>query len=208
MQNKIYHKKDIVSFRSTKEVFGGLSNMASGYTLFVNGVLILSSEALYQACRFPNHPEIQHKIIQQKSPMTAKMISRKYKHLTRSDWEAIKIDVMQWCLEIKLSQNWELFSKVLLSTGNRPIVEFSKKDKIWGAIDTGNGQLEGANALGELLVKLRDKYVKTNQRFECVEPLTIPNFLLYDNKIDWVCDGLNDIFDLDSEDIHEHLVAA
>lgn len=208
MQNRSYNIKDVVTFRSTKEVFGGLSNMASGYTIFVNGIRILSSEALYQALKFTNHPEIQNEIISQNSPMTAKMISRKHNDLARSDWNDIRIDVMYWCLQVKLSQNWDLFSKVLLSTRDKPIVEYSRKDKIWGAMDLGNNQLEGVNALGRLLMKLRDN-MKKHGKFLCVEPLSIPNFLLYENKIDWVCDETNDIFDLGIEEEpkeHEHLV--
>ena len=42
---------EVVVVYKTKEVFGGLSNMASGYPLQINGVCILTTEALYQACR-------------------------------------------------------------------------------------------------------------------------------------------------------------
>jgi len=206
MQIRKYNKKDVATFRSTKEVFGGLSNMASGYTIFVNGVMILSSEALYQACRFPDYPEIQNEIIKQRSPMTAKMISRKHKDKTRPDWEDVKINIMRWALKVKLSQNWDLFSKVLLQTKNKPIVEYTRKDKIWGATDIGNGTLEGVNALGRLLMELREKHVKPNQYFQCVSPLDIPNFSLYGNEIDWVCDDTNDIFDLRYDDeMKQHL---
>jgi len=198
-----YNKNEAAIFRSTKATFGGLSNMASGYTIFVNGVMILSSEALYQALKFTSYPDIQHKIISQKSPMTAKMISRKHNDLVRPDWNDIRIDVMRWCLMVKLSQNWDLFSEVLNSTGDAPIVEYSTKDKVWAAIDKGNGTLEGANVLGRLLMELRH-IVKTKDRFECVRPLDIPDFLLYENEIEWVCDETNDIFDLGEEEAEEH----
>lgn len=208
MQTRIYNKKEVATFRSTKAVFGGLSNMAAGYSIFVNGIFIPSSEALYQACKFPDYPSIQHDIINQKSPMTAKSISRKHNALARSDWDDIRLNVMEWCLKIKLSQNWELFSKILLSTGNKPIVEYTREDKIWGATDIGNNKLEGVNALGRLLMKLREQHVKPNDLFHCVPPLEIPNFLLYENEIDWVCDGTNGIFDLGIEEVeHEHIFA-
>ena len=183
--------------------------MASGYTIFVNGVMILSSEALYQALKFTAHPDIQHQIISQKSPMTAKMISRKYNDLVRPDWNDIRIDVMRWCLMVKLTQNWTSFSEVLISTGDASIVEYSTKDKVWAAIDKGNGILEGVNVLGKLLMELRHT-VKTKNRFECVEPLNVPDFLLYENEIEWVCDETNDIFEL-GEDVpneHKHLAFA
>ena len=62
-QTRIYERSKSVVFFKTKEAFGGLSNMASGFPLRVNGVRIHTSEALYQACRFPHMPEVQRKII-------------------------------------------------------------------------------------------------------------------------------------------------
>ena len=81
---KIYIIKDCAVFRKTHEKNGGLSNMAAGYPVYFNGTQIRTSEALYQACRFPDYPDIQKEIINQKSPMTAKDISRKYNYLTRN----------------------------------------------------------------------------------------------------------------------------
>jgi len=49
-----YKKEEVITFRSTKESFGALSNMASGFSILVNDVIIPSSEALYQACRYPS----------------------------------------------------------------------------------------------------------------------------------------------------------
>ena len=75
-QTRTYSRKESVVFRKTNEPFGGLSNMAGGYPIRVNGVRILTSEALYQACRFPHLPDVQKLIIGQISPMTAKMRSK------------------------------------------------------------------------------------------------------------------------------------
>ncbi len=63
--------------------------------------------------------------------------------------------------------------------------------------------LEGANVLGKLLMDLRHT-VRHAERFNCVEPLDIPNFLLYENVIDWVCDETNGISDLGIEEPKEH----
>jgi type I restriction enzyme S subunit len=51
--------------------------MAAGFPLVVNDIAIRTSEALYQACRFPHRPDVQHEIIAQASPLVAKMKSRK-----------------------------------------------------------------------------------------------------------------------------------
>ncbi|MFN9866243.1 MAG: DUF1768 domain-containing protein, partial [Pseudanabaena sp.] len=86
-ESRTYNRLECITFRKTAEKFGGLSNMAGGYLLNVNGVKILTSEALYQACRFPHLPEVQRLIIAERSPMTAKMKSKPYRDNSRVDWD-------------------------------------------------------------------------------------------------------------------------
>lgn len=169
--------------------------MASGFHVMVNGIIIPSIEALYQACRYPLNPELQKEIIIQSSPMTAKMISKKYLDHTRPDWNEVRFDIMYWCLEVKLAQNWEKFYRVLQETGTHDIVEMSPKDKVWAAVPDNKGKLIGVNALGRLLMKLREKYVfdKTSH-LECVEPLAIDHFLLLGFPIQTV---LSPAFDME-----------
>lgn len=197
-----YNKYDVVSFKSTKAAFGDLSNMAPGFSLRVNGVIIPSAEALYQACRFPLFPEIQKEIIEQNSPMTAKMISRKYASKTRQDWEEVKYDIMYWVLQVKLSQNYSRFSKILIETGNKHIVELSDKDKDWAVVELDHNTLSGKNALGRLLMKLRNEYIINNKCSDCIEPINIFGFLLYGTEISTVCNpsleyAQNNYFDLE-----------
>ena len=187
ISERTYNRKEVITFKSTKASFGGLSNMASGYSLRVNEIIIPSSEALYQACRFPLFPSIQQEIIEQNSPMTAKMISRKYVKFSRQDWEDVKYSVMYWVLQVKLSQNFEKFSQVLLETGNRPIVELSHKDKDWAAVEIESNVLVGKNALGRLLMQLREEYIIGKNNIECVHPIDIFGFLLYGSQIETVC---------------------
>src|SRR5436309_5954032 len=98
IQTRTYKRAECAVFSKTKEEFGGLSNMAGGYPLCVNGVRILTSEALYQACRFPHRPEVQRLIIAQKSPMTAKMKSKPHREDSRPDWDEVRVLIMRWCL--------------------------------------------------------------------------------------------------------------
>ena len=65
MSYRLYPLQNTVSFRKTTEKWGGLSNMAKGYPLLINGLPIQSSEILYQACRYPDYPDIQKAIITQ-----------------------------------------------------------------------------------------------------------------------------------------------
>ncbi len=166
-------------FRKTTEFYGGLSNMAAGYPLHVNNVRILTAEALYQACRFPNLPEVQKLIIDQHSPMTAKMKSKPYRNGTRSDWDTARIAIMRWCLRLKLAFHWSLFGGLLLSTDDKPIVEESKKDAFWGAKRIDEDTLEGANVLGRLLMELREELKRDCPSLLRVVPPAIPNFLLF-----------------------------
>ena len=178
-QIRTYDRSSSVVFLKTKEAFGGLSNMAGGFPLLVNGVRICTSEALYQACRFPHLPDVQGLIIAQRSPMTAKMKGKPYRHDSRRDWNRVRVNVMRWCLRVKLAQNWEFFSKLLLDTGDLPIVEQSRKDDFWGARPLDDRTLVGMNVLGRLLMELRE-FVKAEpeKNLRRVEPLLIPNFLL------------------------------
>lgn len=194
---RTYNSSDCIIFGKTDGAFGGLSNMAPGYPLFINDNLILTSEALYQAMRYPLFPEIQHEIISQNSPMTAKMISKKYLSKTRQDWDDIRVKIMRWTLEVKLSQNWNKFSYLLKQSGNKPIVEYSTKDQFWGAFKDSDSQLKGTNALGRLLMEIREKYVVHNYKPECIPPLNITGFMLFGYDIEAVCN--EDYFSLDSK---------
>ena len=184
---RTYLISECVSFRKTNEKFGGLSNMAGGYPIVVNDTYIRTSEALYQAMRFPDYPEIQKEIIEQKSPMTAKMVAKKYRvEKTRADWDAKRVAVMKWCLRVKLVQNLDTFGTLLLKTGNKSIVEESRKDQFWGAIRMDNTIFEGTNALGRLLMELREVH-KNGNEFKVAIPPNIDNFKLYGKEIWEVC---------------------
>lgn len=178
-----YKRFECAVFRKTTEIYGGLSNMAGGFPLFVEGIPVPSSEALYQACRFPHMPDVQKLILEQSSPMTAKMKSKPYRPDTRPDWEAIKVPIMKWCLRVKLAQNWDKFSKLLLSTGSKAIVEDSSRDTYWGAKEIGPDLLEGQNVLGRLLMELRQKLQAAPDELREVEPVPICRFTLGDQPI-------------------------
>lgn len=157
--------------------------MAPGYPININGVRIRTSEALYQACRFPHLPELQREIIAQRSPMTAKMKSRRYMSDSRQDFDSIKIRIMRWTIRVKLSQNWGTFAQLLLSTGQLPIVEESRRDRFWGA-KRNEEYLEGVNGLGRLLMELRDKiYLLEGRHIGQIDPPNVDQLLLFDQRI-------------------------
>lgn len=181
---RTYKRSECAVFLRTAEHFGGLSNMAGGYVLFVNGVRVPTSEALYQACRFPHMPEVQKLIIGQTSPMTAKMKSKPYRKDSRPDWDAVRVKIMRWCLHVKLVQHWEKFGDLLLSTGNMPIVEVSYRDQFWGAKPVDAETLSGMNVLGRLLVELRERLREPEaHQLWIAEPPSLPQFLFLNKPI-------------------------
>ncbi|GHD45280.1 type I restriction enzyme, S subunit/hypothetical protein [Marinobacter persicus] len=181
---RTYSRDKSVIFKKTSERWGGFSNMAPGYPLCVNGVYIRSSEALYQACRYPNNPEIQKKIIHQSSPMTAKMVGKPNRADTREDWQKTRIIIMKWSLRVKLAQNYEKFSALLKESGDNPIVESSNKDDFWGAKPVDQQTLVGVNALGRLLMELRALVENSSKDQLSIVPVpNISNFLLLGDEI-------------------------
>lgn len=187
-QCRTYDPDASAVFLKTKERFGGLSNMASGFPLNVNGIPIRTSEALYQACRFPDMPDVQKEIIENRSPMAAKMRSKKYRPRTRPDWNAVRLKIMRWCLRVKLTQNWDSFGGLLLSTKDMPIVEKKvRRQDFWAAQEMSDGSLVGTNALGRLLMELREQLKSDEaENLRTVKPLDIANFDLYEKPIESV----------------------
>lgn len=181
---KIYKIEDCITFRRTHEKYGGLSNMSSGFPIYIEKRKVLTSEALYQACRFPDYPDIQEKIIDQRSPIIAKQVSREYEYLTRKDWVKNRVIIMNWCVHLKLLYNWNRMGRLLEQTMNKEIVELSSKDDFWGAFIKGE-YAEGQNVLGLLLKQVRNDYRtninKKNITLVCPD---IYNFKLFGNKVE------------------------
>ena len=178
----IYRLNEVCVFCKVKDEFGGFSNMSNEFPVRINGHKISNTEALYQACRFPYHIDKQNEVLFQKSGMSAKMKSKKFKSDSRSDWEEHRVDIMWWCLKVKLAQHGHKLGRILESTGDKPIVELSHKDRFWGAMwNDEKGVLVGQNVLGQLLMRLREEYRNKKDNIKeltYVEPPEIEKFLL------------------------------
>lgn len=162
--------------------------MAPGFPISINGRAIRTSEALYQACRFPHLPSVQALIIGERSPMTAKMKGKPFRGETRPDWNEVRVNIMRWCLRVKLAQNFASFGSLLRSTGEMPIVEKKlKRTDFWGARVTEEGTLVGQNVLGRLLMELREQLdTCLESQLLVVQPLEIPRFCLMGDLIEMV----------------------
>lgn len=158
--------------------------MAAGFDLLINSHSIRTVEAFYQACRFPHLPDLQAIILNQRSPMAAKMKGKPFRNESRSDWNQIKVRVMRWSLHVKLLQHRSKFGNLLMSTASKPIVEDSRRDDFWGAIAKSDETLVGANVLGRLLVELREDFRSEPSQFlEQFPPLKVPEFYLLNEPI-------------------------
>jgi ribA/ribD-fused uncharacterized protein len=156
--------------------------MATGFPIKVMGREFLSSEALYQACKYPRAPNIQEEIRLAATPKAAKLVSRRYDHLVRNDWLKIRSKVMRWVLRIKGSQYKKEMLFPLIQTGAKDVVEKSTRDGYWGAIQIDD-ELVGMNVLGRLLMELRDEARNSTINLMEVDPPLIEDFRIFDNTV-------------------------
>jgi len=163
-----YDLSQVISFYKVDETYGGLSNMSGKYFhLQVNDILVRSSESMYQCLRFTSHPDIQREILENKSPKGSKMVSKKYrKEFTREDFDEIKVELMYWCLKVKLCSHPLLFGGLLDRTGDKEIVEISNSDRFWGCVreKENENMVSGENVLGKLLMDLRTYYRENKEK--------------------------------------------
>jgi ribA/ribD-fused uncharacterized protein len=148
--------------------------------LVIGGKLYASSEHFFQAAKFdyPGACEASLKyaeeIRQANTPNIARELASQkrkggYKWRTdlnvqidaaikdgvaiRSDWDAVKLDVMYEVVLKKFRQNPETLGKLLLSTGQAALIEASPRDSFWGEGKDGTG----SNHLGRILERVRER---------------------------------------------------
>lgn len=136
--------------------------MAHGYPLNWDGRVVHSSEALYQALKFPRDLKVDghspfELVIREPNAFLSKRIAQRYTHHTIPEWHDIKLDVMNYCIRLKYLQHRDEIDIVLDHTEDRPIVEKSRRDNLWGAVNDYKGNLVGENLLGELWMMIRSE---------------------------------------------------
>lgn len=149
-----YREDEVAAFFRTSDRFGAFSNMARGFPLSVQGINVPSSEALYQALRFPHLPDFQAEILAQDSPILSKRHAYTRVSETRADWMEVNVAAMRYVLRLKWACHPDRIGALMRETEGRPIVEISSRDSFWGTKRDGN-ILTGSNVLGRLLMELR-----------------------------------------------------
>ena len=152
---RVYIKEKACLFRFTKAAWGAFSNFQPLAVPILAGPWSFgTSEAAYQACKFPARPDVQQRIATAPTAREAAAIGRTPGLGIDPGWNAQRVDVMRWVLRMKREANAAEIDTLLAETGDRPIVEVSTRDPWWGARPVGD-RYEGHNVLGRLWMELR-----------------------------------------------------
>ena len=154
---RTYIKEQACGFRFTKAAWGAFSNFQPLAVPILAGPWSFNtSEAAYQASKFPAHPDIQRRIAEAPTAREAAVFGRTPDLGIDPGWNAQRVDVMRWVLRMKREANAAEIDAVLAETGDRPIVEVSTRDAWWGAKPVAD-RYEGNNVLGRLWMELRQQ---------------------------------------------------
>ena len=137
-----------------------MGNM-SPYTIYYKNKQYRTSEALFQCLRF-NDDNIIEEIRNSKSPMSAKMVSKKHKSkmfLKPMSTEDIKN--MKFVIDLKLKQHPGLVNQLLATKAELIIEDCTKRPGgsglFWGAAFQ-NDCWKGKNWLGKIWMNFREDY--------------------------------------------------
>ncbi|MHA1751693.1 MAG: NADAR family protein [Candidatus Helarchaeota archaeon] len=113
-----------------------------------------SVEHAYQASKTLDI-NLRKEIASQKTPALAKKLGRAIK--LRSDWDRVKLSIMETLVRLKFTTNEELKKKII-ELENCILIEGNTwGDTFWGVYN-GNGK----NHLGKILMKVRDDLIRKN----------------------------------------------
>ena len=125
---RTYIEEQACAFRFTKAAWGAFSNFQPlAVPILAGPVSFGTSEAAYQACKFPAHPDVQQRIAEAPTAREAAAIGRTPGLGIDPGWNEQRVDVMRWVLRMKREANAAEIDAVLAETGERPIVEVSSR---------------------------------------------------------------------------------
>jgi ribA/ribD-fused uncharacterized protein len=119
---------------------------------------------MWKKAMFFGDIETAYKIAHCKGPAEAKRLGRKVKNFDQQIWNQESFQIMVDVNTAKYQQKPRL-KELLLSTGNKTIVEASPFDSIWGIglhweddRVLNKEEWKGLNLLGGALMEVRDKF--------------------------------------------------
>jgi hypothetical protein len=142
-----------IYFYKVDDPYGCFSNF-SPHGIHLLGQDWMTVEHYYQAQKFVGTEDegLIPAIACAKTPMEAATLGRDRTRHIRPDWEQVKTQIMREAVLTKFLTHLEIQS-ILLSTGDRPIVEDSPTDYYWGCGVEKTGQ----NHLGKILMSVRQE---------------------------------------------------
>jgi len=142
--------EDEIWFYGTYGRYGCFSNFYR-CDININGTIWPTSEHYFQAQKFAGTCH-ESDILNAVTPSEAARMGRSHDRPLRPDWEQVKDSVMYDIVLAKFKQHPAL-KQILLSTGNKRLVEHTERDRYWG--DGGDGS--GSNMLGRILMLVREE---------------------------------------------------
>jgi hypothetical protein len=142
-----------IYFYKVDDPYGCFSNF-SPHGIHLLGQDWMTVEHYYQAQKFVGTEDeaLIPAIACAQTPMEAATLGRDRTRHIRPDWEQVKTQIMREAVLTKFLTHLEIQS-ILLSTGDRPIVEDSPTDYYWGCGVEKTGQ----NHLGKILMSVRQE---------------------------------------------------
>jgi ribA/ribD-fused uncharacterized protein len=118
---------------------------------------------MWEKAKFFGDEKIAEEILKNDNPSVAKKLGRKVKNFDNESWIINSFTFMISVNIAKFTQH-EKMRKILLSTGDKTIVEASPYDKIWGVgLHWNDDEIldehkwQGMNLLGKALMEVRTK---------------------------------------------------
>ena len=150
-------------FSKVAEENGWMGNMAP-YPIEYGGGIWRTSEALFQSMRYDD-VSVKEIIRGEKSPMGAKMKSKKYKdQMVVVPMSELDVENMRKCVKMKFDAHPQL-KRQLMNTKDSFIYEDignrnGERHKFWGAKKLSESEGDGNNMMGKILMDLREEYLK------------------------------------------------
>ncbi|XXY73985.1 NADAR family protein [Sorangium sp. So ce291] len=139
-----------IYFYLPRDAWGWMSNF-SPHGIALDGAFWPTVEHCFQAAKFTGtDPAHADAIRRAPRPRDAARMGRDRSRPLRSDWEAVKDDIMRRAVRCKFDTHLDL-RQLLLDTGDDEIVEASPIDFYWGC----GGDGSGLNRLGTILMDVR-----------------------------------------------------
>ncbi len=142
-----------IYFYKVDDPYGCFSNF-SPHPIQLDGLDWQTVEHYYQSQKFVStHKENLISVIRAvPTPEAAALIGRDCNNKLRTDWESVKMQIMEKAVLTKFISYPDL-QEILLNTAEVLIIEDSPTDYYWGCGESKTGQ----NQLGKILMKIRQK---------------------------------------------------